>query len=191
MKFIKLTLSVSIIFFLTVGNCFSQSIDTSQIVTSTKIFFMYESNYSYSKESAIKFLNEDNFEVLQAKGFEDLIFVKLMLRGNFQDLREKEIPDSSYIKNRVPFSCDYVIAVDLKDNDFFRIKGFEKNDFAALVGRKYKPKEKEDFIRSHSLEEVDLECLFEALIIGNGKGDCPCMKSCKERDKQFSKIKVN
>jgi len=191
MRIFKLILGASIITFLFIGNCFGQSIDTANIVTNVKIFFMCENNYSYDKESAIKFLSENNFEVLETKGFENMMFIKLMLRGNFQDLREKEIPDSSYVKNRVPFSCDYIIAFDLKDKEFFRVKGFEGNDFVGLVGKKYKPKTKESFIRDHSVEELDIECLFEALIIGNKKENYPCLRSCKERDKRFSKIEVN
>ncbi len=189
MKFYKLILCASIFVFLYVGNCFSQNIDTAQMVTKAKIFFMYENNSYYSNESAVKFLNDKNFKILEMRGFENLIFIKLMLRGNFQDLREKDIPDSSYVKNRVPFSCDYVIAIDLNNNDFFRLKGFERNDFIRLVGKSYKPKKKDDFIGSHFIEEVDIGCLFEALIV-NKKGDYPCIMSCKERDKKFSKIKV-
>ncbi len=191
MRIFDLMLGVSIMVVHCGGNCFSQSIDTAKIVTNTKIFFMHENNSFYNKESAVDFLNNNNFKILQAKGFKDMMFVKLIFRGNFQDLREKEIPDSSYVKNRVPFSCDYIIACDVKKKGFFKVKGFMGNDFSGLIDRKYKPNEKEDFMSNYAVEELDIECLFEALILGKKKEEYPCLKSCKVRDKQFSKIEVN
>jgi hypothetical protein len=167
-------------------------IDTLDIVTNAKMFFLNQDNCFYTVSQVLYFLNDtSNYAILNSKGFDDeLAFIKIKTRGNFEAVRNGIIPDSVYQKNKVPFSCDYILGCKLHDKQFFRLKGFVANDFKLIFKKKYKQKEKEIFLNMFWINELDLSCLFDSFFLNmKSKQIYPCTQSCSERDKKFVKVR--
>jgi|688.fasta_scaffold259439_2 hypothetical protein len=173
---------------------FSQrsAVTTSDIVTNAKIFFLNHDTSFYTNSQALNFLNDtSNYEVLSSKGFsEGLVFIKVKVRGNFETVRREKIADSLYKKNRVPFSCDYVIACKLKGKKFYRLKGFSSNDFLQIFARSYKKNDRASFLKQFWVNELDLACLFDNYFLKVKSEVIPdCLQSCDDRDRKFVQIK--
>lgn len=167
-------------------------IDTLDIVTNAKIFFLNQDDVSYTTSQVLHFLNDTtNYEVLGSKGFNgEILFIKIKTRGNFQAVRNEIISDSVYQKNMVPFSCDYILGCMLNDKIFFRLKGFVINDFKLLFKKKYGSKEKDLFLNQFCINELDLSCLYDYFFLNNKRQKIsPCIQPCRERDNGFIKIK--
>src|SRR5690606_23471421 len=87
-----------------------QKITSVDIVVNAKVFFLNQDTTIYTATQVQHFLDDkNNYEILASKGFPiDIVFVKLKIRGNFEAVRKEKINDSTYMENRVPFSCDYI-----------------------------------------------------------------------------------
>jgi hypothetical protein len=169
---------------------FSQrsAVTISDIVTNAKIFFLGQDSSFYTNSQALNFLNDTgNCELLSSKGFtEELVFIKVKVRGNFESVRKGKIADSFYKKNRVPFSCDYVIACKLKEKKFYRMKGFSSNDFLQIFTRTYKKNDRALFLKQFWVNELDLACLFDNCFLNVKSKVIPdCLQSCNDRDRKF------
>lgn len=173
---------------------FSQkpAIANSDIVTNIKIFFLNQDTSFYTNSQALNFLNDtSNYEVLSSKGFSnELVFIKVKVKGNFEAVRREKIADSLYEKNKVPFSCNYIIACKLKGKKFYRLKGFSSNDFLQLFARPYKKHDRASFLNRFWVDELDLTCLFDNYFLkGKSEAIPDCLQSCKDRDRKFVQIK--
>jgi len=134
-----------------------QTITNSDIVTNAKIFFLNQDTSFYTYSQTLHFLNDTgNYELLYSKGFgEQLVFIKIKIRGNFEAIRKEKIADSIYEKNRVPFSCDYIIACKLNGKKYYRLKGFTSNDFLQLFTMSYKKNDRASFLNQFWIDELD------------------------------------
>ena len=95
-----------------------------------------------------------------------------------------------YILNKVPFSCDYIIAFKQDEKLFYRLKGFASNDFVQFFKKKYKKKDRTKFLNQFWVKELDLACLFDSHFANIKPGRfSSCMQSCKGRDKKFVQIR--
>jgi len=173
---------------------FSQerTIADADIETNVKIFFLNQDISFYTNSQTMRFLNDTtNSEILSSKGFsEEFVFIKIKVRGNFEAIRKEKIVDSLYEQNRVPLSCDYIIACKLNEKVFYRLKGFVSNDFLQLFKKSYKKKGRASFLNQFWIDELDLACLFDYYFIKrkSGKG-LSCLQSCKDRDREFVEIR--
>lgn len=171
-----------------------QVINNSDIITNVKIFFLNQDTSFYTNSQALNFLNDtNNYEVLSSKGFSDgLVFIKVKIRGNFEAVRREKIADSLYEKNRVPLSCDYIIACKLKEKKFYRLKGFAANDFLKLFAKSYKKNDKVSFLNQFWVNELDLACLFDNYFLKRkSESTLDCLQSCNDRDRKFVQIKTD
>ena len=170
-----------------------QKITSVDIVANAKVFFLNQNTAIYTASQVQNFLaNKDNYEVLASKGFPlDIVFIKLKIRGNFEAVRKEKISDSTYVENKVPFSCDYIVACKLDGKKFFRLKGFEINDFNLLINEKYTPKQRLAFLNKFWVSELDMACLFDSFFGKKKTNNKNCMQSCIERDRQFIKIQAD
>jgi hypothetical protein len=136
--------------------------------------------------------DDRNYEILAAKGFNEMIFIKLKFRGDFELVRKKKIDDSLYIQNKVPFSCDYIIGYKWNEKRFYRLKGFVLNDFTHIFNKRYKPKDKSVFLSHFWVNELDFDCLFD-FYWGKGKKNnkSPCIQSCSVSDPKFLKVRTD
>jgi len=169
-----------------------QTITNSDIVTNAKIFFLNQDTSFYTYSQTLHFLNDTgNYELLYSKGFgEQLVFIKIKIRGNFEAIRKEKIADSIYEKNRVPFSCDYIIACKLNGKKYYRLKGFTSNDFLQLFTMSYKKNDRASFLNQFWIDELDLACLFDNFFMRKKSGGTPnCLQSCNDRDRKFVQIK--
>ena len=169
-----------------------RNINNNDLFTNVKIFFINQSSGFYTNNQVFNFLNDkSNCELISSKGFdEDILFIKIKVRGNFEEIRKQKIKDSLYINNKVPFSCDYIIATNLNEKKFYRLKGFDDNDFLKLFeDSSCKKKNRAFFLNNFYVNELDLECLFD-YHFKRKKGETKpiCLISCIERDKKFVKI---
>ena len=171
---------------------FSQTVANADIVTNVKIFFLNQDTAFYTNNQALHFLNDtNNSELLSSKGFSmEFVFIKIKVRGNFEAIRKEKIDDSLYEQNRVPFSCDYIIACKLNEKKFYRLKGFASNDFLQLFTNLYRKKDRASFLNQFWIDELDLACLFDNYFIKRKSGDVSsCLQSCNDRDRKFVQIK--
>jgi hypothetical protein len=169
-----------------------QTITNTDIVTNVKIFFLNQDSTFYTNSQTLYFLNDtSNYELLSSKGFsDDLVFIKIKTRGNFEAIRKGKIADSLYKKNRVPFSCDYIIGCKLNGKKFYKLKGFTSNDFLQLFTVSYKKKDRVFFLSQFNIDELDLSCLFDNFFIKRKSGVVSsCLQSCNDRDRKFIQIK--
>lgn len=175
---------------------FSQekTITPVDIVVNSKVFFLNQDTTIYTATQVQNFLDDkNNYEILASKGFPiDIVFVKLKIRGNFESVRQERIGDSMYVENKVPFSCDYIIACKLNGKKFFRLKGFAINDFHLLLNEKYTAKQKNIFLNRFWVSELDMACLFDNIFDKKKSStNKNCMQSCVEKDSRFIKIQAN
>ncbi|HMO63585.1 MAG TPA: hypothetical protein PKC30_16955 [Saprospiraceae bacterium] len=169
-----------------------QTITNPDIVTNAKIFFLNQDTSFYTNSQALYFLNDtSNYELLSSKGFgKELVFIKIKIRGNFEAIRKEKIADSLYEKNRVPFSCDYIIACKLKGKKYYRLKGFASNDFLQLFTVSYKKNDRAFFLNRFWIDELDLACLFDSYFMKRKSTVATsCLQSCSDRDRKFVQIK--
>ena len=171
-----------------------RSKDTVDVVMNAKIFFLYQDTSFYTAKQINHVLNDSsNYEILSNKGFSsEIVFMKMKFRGDFESLRNKKIADSLYIQNKVPFSCDYIMACKWKENRFYRLKGFASNDFVLLFNKKYTSKDKQLFLNHFWINELDMSCLFDNFF-GKQKGNnqSPCVQSCSLSDPKFLKVRTD
>lgn len=168
--------------------------DTMDVVINAKIFFLSQDTSFYTAKQITYVLNDSsNYEIVSSKGFgNEVVFIKLKFRADFELLQNKKIVDSLYIQNKVPFSCDYIIAYKWNDNRFYRLKGFTSNDFVFLFNKKYKFKDKLLFMNSFWINELDISCLFDNFFgkqRGNNKS--ACVQSCSLSDPKFLKVRTD
>ncbi len=162
------------------------------IAINAKIFFLNQDTSYYTYSQALSFLKDtSNYELLSSKGFnQEFVFIKIMVRGNFESIRKEAIADSMYIQNKVPFSCDYIIACKQDEKLYYRLKGFVSNDFLQFFKKSYKQKDRAVFLNKFWVKELDLACLFNSHFVNRKLGSASsCMQSCNDRDKKFVQIK--
>lgn len=168
--------------------------DTVDIVMNAKIFFLSQDTSFFTATQINHVLNDSrNYEILPNKGFyNEIIFIELKFRGDFGSLRNKKITDSAYIQNKVPFSCDYIMAYKWKENRFYRLKGFTSNDFILLFNEKYRSKDKLTFLNRFWINDLDISCLFDSFF-GKQKGNdkLACVQSCSLSDPKFLKVRTD
>lgn len=182
------------LFFLSSIFSFSQEDIKEQdlIIPSIKIYYLNQTEKLYSNKQIINFLNDStNYESLKNRGFgNDYVFVKIKQRGNYDKVLNRKTSDSLYINNKIPLSCDFIIGLNKKTKKFYRLKGFEKNDFRLLFGDS-NIESKESLISFFDVTELDLICLYDDYFLENKNSYNKCVRSCKERDDGFIKLRHN
>lgn len=179
--------------FLPLAKVISQDkvVGISDVVTNAKIFFLHQDSSFFSASQALNFLKDTgNYEILSSRGFgEEIVFIKLKIRGNFETIRKERIADSLYVKNRVPFSCDYIIACKVNEKKYYRVKGFASNDFILLFPASFRKRDRASFLNQFWVQELDMACLFDALSRRRKASGVPeCLQSCSDRDRKFVKL---
>ena len=179
-------------FFLLSLFSFSQenSSDNS-IVPTVKIYYLNQTKRVYSKEQIVNFLNDStNYELLNSKGFDTTyVFIKIKQRGNFHKVLKREPSDSDFINNKVPMSCDFIIAFNKLTKRFYRLKGFEKNDF-KLFFNDCNIQSKKSMVNFYEIEELNLTCLFNYYFLNKKNCYIECIRSCTERDDSILKLRL-
>jgi hypothetical protein len=162
------------------------------IVPNIKTYYLNQTDKLYSKKQIVNFLNDStNYGLLKSKGFDmNYVFIKIKQRGNFDKVLKRKTSDSLFINNKVPLSCDFIIGLNKATKKFYRLKGFEKNDFDLLFND-CSIESKESLINLFKVEELDLACLFDYYFLK--QKDCynKCIRSCRERDNNFIKLRHN
>jgi len=171
---------------------YSQRKDILDVVANAKIFFFNGDTSFYTAKQINNILNDSsNYEILTSKGFSnELIFINLKFRTSFKSLRKKEINDSLYIKNTVPFSCDYILGYNWSKNKFYRLKGFLSNDFTLIFKKKFATKDKVFFLNQFWIDQLDMACLFDSFFgKQKGNGSSPCIQACSLGDPKILKVR--
>jgi hypothetical protein len=142
--------------------------------------------------------NKQAILYLKSYGFNHLIFGakytnKLSVQGDEQAIVDKN--------NEKYLTCYYVVAYNIEQNKMYRLKGFRENDFKAFyiyeipnsLKIKNKPLGKlideNELNIEYSIEDVDLQCLYEATIKNKGKEQSKCIQSCESRDEKYTIFK--
>jgi hypothetical protein len=195
---------------------YSQDLDNRDTVAIVKaIYSMIELDYGYKPElpkslpsGSVSFIDSyfDNCIILKVKTRGRTILKQITARQNGINVTNKTNVDSIYsntinfdsiigdeyfVKNEVPGQCDYIVAYDLNNRVYYRLKGFKQSDvksfvdyflihnqdLGVLVGdKKFMTYRKylDALLKHLSIEEIDLRRLYYAK-----KTDC----SCRERDR--------
>lgn len=183
---IKLLVLLIAIAYSSNGSC---QADSNKLITTGKIHVVLDRSNGVLD---IDNISKDTFyqtEYLNSVGFKDVLFLAI---------RIKDIPNISIDKsNQTPFSCEYLIAYDAKNNYIYYLKGFRKNNFEKFYNEhfpnQYKSSKTGKFLDKSTLSNfkidgIDLDCLYSLFILKN-KSMKTCCISCVERDTRYAVFK--
>jgi hypothetical protein len=179
-------------------------VDTNKIIFSAKINALELSNFIITDEMLFNIptvLNDTSFfrtTMLKSTGFNNVIFIKICFAdANFSELIKLSKVD---LKNEIRvkdllgdlYYEDFIIAYSVKRDRFYKLKGFEINEFenfyfdyslGALGSEKTQLMDNKKFLNSYSIEGIDLNCLLLSIKSKNKTtfNDFPCLRPAYSR----------
>lgn len=153
-----------------------------------KLQFYFQQNY----------LNKDNGNYFDFSFEEYKVFFEekySISQINEIEFYENQIGKDKFIKNEIPYQCDFIVAIT-KDDRMFKLKGFKYNDFAelyyryfyynnrnispqVLLGQLKGKKRRKELFSQIKIEDLDLNFLWENYV---KKTSLRELNSCYYRD---------
>lgn len=159
------------------------SFDTANVVLNAKMNIVSFDNSNKSREEIINIIDSKvKYEVIKSKGFSnEIVFFRLEAEPLFKD------DSSNYFYDPInQYNSSFIFAYNSKNFEICRLKGFKENDFKTFfnqmdsfldfsVSSSYDLKTRKRFLKTFSIEDIDLGCLYDSLKI-KAKKSCDCLK---------------
>jgi len=176
-------------------NTYDFNIDTTKLLYTAKLQILSSESADYNEININAFLEKQQASFLQSKGFSDVYFILIENRASHYDSIFIEKHKEDFKKNLRFHACDYILAYNCRTGLYYKLKGFRNNDFEDFINDMIKMgnifnftiKNKDIFMYSYSVEDLDLACLWEYFFGKRKKNkEYDCIISCKYRDLTMS-----
>ncbi len=171
------------------------NIDTTKLLFTAKLQTISSEGAYFNEQNIIVFLKKQQAFFLKSKGFPNVYFILIENRASGYDSAFIENHKQEFKKNNRYDACDYVLAYYCMTNIYYKLKGFRNNDFETFINDmirmgnifNFTIKNKDIFMYSYSVEDLDLACLWEYFFGKRKKNkEYDCIISCKYRDLTMS-----
>jgi hypothetical protein len=179
-------------------------VDTNKIIFSAKINALQLNNFIITDEMLFNIpivLNDTSFfkaTMLKSTGFNNVIFIKVCfvddIFSELIKLAKFDLLNKTKIKNLFGdfYYENFVIAYSVKRDRFYKLKGFEINEFekfyfdysiGAFGPEKALLKNNKKFLNNYSIEGIDLDCLLLSIKSKNKTTfkEFPCLRPAYSR----------
>ncbi len=159
-----------IVFTTTSFYALSQNLDTTSAINNLKFQII-----DYTNIRNQEFYNQLRYKkleikTLRSKGFEGFAFFSVDINP-FRDTIQGEVV--------FKYCGQLVFGISLKSNKFYRIKGFDENDFLYLMNNNFNCDDYVDDISNEMffIESIDIKCLCKSLTKRKKKkASSPCLQ---------------
>ncbi len=153
------------------------SIDTSKIVFKAKLLTLNTIGVT-TPDSLLANLERQEVTILESKGFEDIIFMKLEFCNKYY---KNPYNENNYTTYFFQGFCHYYLAFDLANFKYYKLGGFNVNEVDQFIEEVYQNR----YVNPLDIyiEEIDFWCLLDYTKKRKMKKKQPCFPVCSEKIK--------